>query len=426
MDPLFPPGPQKHLLLGNARAFRNDPLQAMVSAAREYGEIVHFRFGPSHAYLVTSAEHSHYVLTERPDLFDSRKHFYRAIQSAFGHELFAPKDGVYKRDNAPSALPNHWLNAYAPGIVDATLNAVRNHHYGEKTDIYALLQTLRLPIAAYAAFGTDVNDSIRKLAQTAPYSAALQDRRFTSPWAFRLPITDQAHDLVKALIRRQGANSEVLQSAEATNQCATELIRLFFLLHETAATTLAWSLHLLAQHPEAEADVREELGRVIGSETPSAAHLDQLEQTEMVLRETMRLYPASWLICRQARRETRLGSFFLPAGSLVLCSPYIMQRSTRNFVEPEKFLPARFNAGYEKRMRRFAYAPFGTAAVREETALLTEMKLVLATLLTRFHFVQDERRAAAIDPLVSLRPQGGLPMQLQMPAPVEGALSRVG
>ena len=410
MDALFPPGPRKNLLLGNSIEFRHDPFTAMLDAARSYGEIVHFRFGPSHAYLVTSADHIHYVLVERPDLFDTQHHFYRAIQSAFGHELFAPDEGVYKRQRTSQPLPQNWFEEHTATVVNDALEAVAGWQSGQVIDLYQTLRELTLQIAAKTVFGCEVNNAIRQLAVNAPQSHALRDRRFTSPWALRLPVGDQTLATVIKLIRQQtsikGNHALALlgQTSLSEQQIAETLIRLFVLVHETAATTLSWALYLLSRHPESAETLHCELNTV--SEDA------ELTYTEMVLRETMRLYPPAWLVTRQSRREARLGSFFVPAGSTILCSPYIMHHDPRNFVEPEKFMPERFIEGYEKRIRRYAFAPFGVSAPVEQATLMTEMKLLLTTLARRFHFVHEGNHPEVL-PQVSLCPKNGLPMRVE-------------
>lgn len=418
MDALFPPGPQKHLLLGNAVEFRHDPLTAMIDAARNYGEIVHFRFGPSHAYLVTSAEYIHYVLVERPDLFDAQPHFYRAIQSALGHELFAPGDGVHKRQHPSAELPSDWLKLHCDTITNAAAELCSSWKHGD-SDVYQALRDQTVGIAAKIVFGLDADDTIRQFAAAVENSAVLRDRRFVSPWAVRLLRHDKALEFAVACVSKrrfqpthgQDALSLLVDACLSEREIASRLIRLFHALHESAATTLAWAMHLLAQNPEQQAELRSELNTVLAGRLPTAADLPELAYSEMVLRETMRLYPPAWLVSRQTRRETRIGDFFLPAGSTVLCSPYIMQRSPRNYVEPQKFLPERFSASFEKRMRRHAYAPFGTDGRLEGAPLMAEMKLLLAAIASRFEVSSVGSHPVAFDPLLSLRPKGGLQIQ---------------
>ncbi len=69
MDTFFPPGPQKQFIAGNAPQFTNNPFSFLTESARAYGELVHFRFGPAHAYLINHPREAHYVLTEAPERF---------------------------------------------------------------------------------------------------------------------------------------------------------------------------------------------------------------------------------------------------------------------------------------------------------------------------------------------------------------------
>ena len=88
MDNLFPPGPQKSLLLGDASLFKDNALEYMLSAARTYGDLVHFRLGPSHAYLLSNPREAHRVLVEHFDQFTTKSSLARALSSAVGHESF--------------------------------------------------------------------------------------------------------------------------------------------------------------------------------------------------------------------------------------------------------------------------------------------------------------------------------------------------
>lgn len=429
MDALFPPGPQKHLLLGNAVAFRHDPLTAMIEAAQNYGEIVHFRFGPSHAYLVTSPDTIHYVLVERPDLFDAQPHFYRAIQSALGHELFAPGDGVYKRQQRASALPSDWLDAHSQTITDSVSDLPELWWADNRADVFQTLRESTLKTAANVVLGEAVTEALRQFASAVPNSAALQDRRFKSPWTLRLPHADKAFELALERVRQRrfrpsGAPDALSRLASASvpeDEIAAELIRLFHALHETAAVTLTWALVLLAQHPDSQDELHAEIDAALAGDEPAAAELPQLGYAGMVLHETMRLYPPAWLVCRQTRRETRIGSFFLPAGSTVLCCPYIMQRSPRYFVEPQRFLPERFSESFEKRQRHFSYAPFGTDSRLINDSLMREMKLMLATVARRASVTLSDNHPVGMIAAQSLVPKEGLPLLFHERAVPESA-----
>src|SRR5262245_5286067 len=141
MDALFPPGPQKSLLLGDAPQFKDDPLNYLLQSARAYGDIVHFRFGPSHAYLLTNPRDAHDVLVERFDQFEDKPSLLRALNSAMGHDLFAPKDRVRKKAMRRGVFKAAWLEPYVDATVRDCAQALDHWQGG---DPVVLLETLTL------------------------------------------------------------------------------------------------------------------------------------------------------------------------------------------------------------------------------------------------------------------------------------------
>ncbi len=108
----FLPVPQKSLLLGDAPHFNQAPLDYMLRAARAYGAIVHFRFGPSHAYLLTNPRDAHLVLVEQFDLFAEKHSLAGALNSAMGHDLFAPEEQVRKQKLVRGVFDRRWLDVF--------------------------------------------------------------------------------------------------------------------------------------------------------------------------------------------------------------------------------------------------------------------------------------------------------------------------
>ena len=74
-------------------------------------------------------------------------------------------------------------------------------------------------------------------------------------------------------------------------QVRDEAITLFLAGHETTATALTWTWYLLSQHPNVDDKMRSEIRRVLGDRPPSYNDLPKLRYTEMVLAESLRLYP---------------------------------------------------------------------------------------------------------------------------------------
>src|ERR1019366_5509141 len=116
---------------------------------------------------------------------------------------------------------------------------------------------------------------------------------------------------------------------------------------------------LLAQHPEFQRPLREELRRVAGSQWPTLESLKELDLLGRVIHESLRLYPSAWAFARTALSEDEIGGYRIPAGSIVAISPYAMHRSRRLWDDPLRFDPDRFLPERSAGRPRFAYFPFG-------------------------------------------------------------------
>jgi cytochrome P450 len=216
-------------------------------------------------------------------------------------------------------------------------------------------------------------------------------------------------DLLSMLLHAQDEDDG---SFMTDTQVRDEAMTLFLAGHETTANALAWSWHLLAQHPDVYARVREEADGVLGGRTPTFADLPELAYTLQVFKETMRLYPPAHTIGRQATRPVELGGYELAAGSVVLISPYVMHRRPDYFPDPERFDPERFTPEAEERLPRFAYMPFGGGpriCIGNHFALM-EGHLLLAALAQRVTFELVPRQRIEPEPLITLRPKRAISM----------------
>jgi cytochrome P450 len=195
------------------------------------------------------------------------------------------------------------------------------------------------------------------------------------------------------------------------------VVTIFLAGHETTASALTWSWYLLAQHPAAEARLHAELDAVLeGGRLPTVADLPALRYTEMVVAETMRLYPPAWTIGRLAIEDHEVGGYLIPKGSLVLVSQYVVQRDPRFFPDPERFDPERFTPEAKAARPPFAYFPFGGGPRRciGEGFAWMEAVLILAALARRWRLRLPPGAVVPTEPRITLRPgKGGIPMRLE-------------
>jgi cytochrome P450 len=137
----------------------------------------------------------------------------------------------------------------------------------------------------------------------------------------------------------------------------------------------------------------------------------------MVVAEAMRLYPPTWLFVRVAEQDDVLPTGTrIPAGSKIYLSQWVMHRNPRFFPDPERFDPSRFAEAAIKARPRFTYVPFGAGrrlCIGEEFAWM-QATLILASMARRLRLVLDHRLTVVPEPDVTLRPRGGLRMEVAL------------
>jgi Cytochrome P450 len=186
----------------------------------------------------------------------------------------------------------------------------------------------------------------------------------------RMAASLGADDLIGRLLSaRDPVTGQGLSDAEVREQV------LLFLLagHETTATALTFTLHLLGHHPDAQQRVRDEVQQVLGGRAPTAEDAAQLTYTTRVIKEAMRLYPPAWSIARRTGHDLTIGGYQLPAASAVILSAWAIHRHPQHWDRPAIFDPDRFTPEREAARHRYAYLPLGAgprACIGSSFALL--------------------------------------------------------
>ena len=154
-----------------------------------------------------------------------------------------------------------------------------------------------------------------------------------------------------------------------------------------------------------------ELDAVLGGRATVLEDLPNLRYTTAVFSESLRLYPPAWAIGRRALEDYQAGDFLIPAGRIVLLSPYVVHRDARWFPEPLKFIPERW-LDEDPSRPKFAYAPFGGGArvcIGERFAGM-EGVMVLAAIGQRWKLRPVPGQVVETRPLITLRARHGIRM----------------
>jgi len=212
--------------------------------------------------------------------------------------------------------------------------------------------------------------------------------------------------------------SMLLQAADVSHDdidLRDQVMTLFLAGYETVSNTLTWTWYLLSQNPEIESRLHQELDTVLGGRLPNSEDYPKLCYTEMVLAESMRLYPAAWGMGRIALQEFELGPYRFPERTTVAMSQFIVHRNPEFYPDPLHFDPERFSTEAKAGRPRFSYFPFGGGGRQciGESFAWMEGVLVLATIAQRWKLRLVDGHPVEPEPLISLRPKYGMLMQAQ-------------
>ncbi|WP_169977926.1 cytochrome P450 [Tautonia rosea] len=439
-----PPGPTGRWLSGNIQPFRNDRLAFLTDCAQRFGDVVALRLGPRRIWALNHPDLVEDVLVRHNRIFT--KHFaLRAAKPTLGEGLLTSEGEFWRRQRRLSqpAFHRDRIAGYGDVMVAYTDRMLRSWADGQQRDAQADMMQLTLEIVAKTLFDADIVKGAADIAEAMEVLMVNFTRKVNRlvplpgwlpvPENFRfwraMGVVNQTLDAIISGRRREerdrgdllsmlllASDPEGDGSGMSDRQLRDEVVTLFMAGHETTANTLAWAWLLLAKHPEIEARLHDELDEVLDDgRPPTVADLPRLRYTDMVITETLRVLPTVWLLGREATEEVEIGGYKAPTGTTMWMSQWVIHRDPRWFDEPETFLPDRWADGLARRLPRYAYFPFGGGpriCIGNHFAQM-EAVLLLATIARRFRLIVPEGFTPRPIPTMTLRPEGGLPVQLE-------------
>ena len=421
-------------LLGHLPAMVTRPL-AFLDTLPAHGDLVRVRIGPREMYVVGAPELIRQVLTDRAG-FDRTGPLYAKIRTFLGNGLAScPRaDHQRLRRIVQPAFRQALLPRYAEAMTAETAALTARWRAGQTVDVTREAFALTTAVAVRTLFSAGLSDAVAErlrhaldvllrglylrivlpAADLLPTPARREYRRALRTWHagvaaiiadYRARGVDHG-DVLSLLLAARDEDGRPLEERELADQVAT----LVLAGAETTSSALAWSLRLVAEHPEVERKLHAEVDAGPAGAPAGWQHLGQLPYTTQVVSEALRLYPPAWAISRATTRPVELGGVRLPAGALVVCCLYLLQRRPELFPDPTRFDPDRFAPGA---VHRDAYLPFGLGATRcpGDRFGTVEATLALATVAGRWRLRPAADGAVRPLPRLVLSP-GPQPMVL--------------
>ena len=440
--PRRPPGPKRKFYGANLFVYRRNPLAFLEAVAHEYGDIAYFKFGPQDVFFLNHPDYIRDVLVTHHQNFVKGLALQRS-KRLLGEGLLTSEGDFHRRQRrlAQPAFHRQRIAGYGAIMTEYAARTRERWRDGEALDISQEMMRLTLGIVGKTLFDTDVESETQEVSEALtaimemfnslvlPFFELLerlplpQNRRFKrarerlDTIIYRMVNerrrSGEDHgDLLSMLLSARdeevGDGADRMSNTEVRDEALTILLA----GHETTANALTWTWYLLSQHPDIEAKLHAELDAVLGSRLPALADVGQLSYTEMVLAESMRLYPPAWALGRMAINDYEVGGYVAPAGSLVLVSQYVMHRDGRYFPEPQRFDPERWRPSAREARPQFSYFPFGGGPRRclGEAFAWMEGLLLIATLAQQWRLRLVPGYPVALHPVITLRPKHGMRM----------------
>lgn len=420
-----PPSPDGVPLLGNGLAFSRDPFDSLATWATE-GDVVHLRFPGRSLYMVTDPAYVKQVLVEDQDAFTIGRPQRETFAGVEDDAVTATTGARWARLRRALHPAFTWegIRSHGDRLAERTAREVDRWSAGDTLDLPHAMRTLTVRILGDTLLGVDIEGDEAVAMEAADALVARADpRRFgqllpgwvPTPAERRFQRAVRRLDAyVSAVIERQapGGNEVggVLLAAHERGELSMSAVRdnltaLLLAGHDSTALTLTYAWYELSRHPSIAASVAEEAAAVVGAGLPGPDDFEALERTRNVVRETLRLYPPTWAVNREATAPVRLGAFEIPAGSQLLMPQWVLHRDDRFWEAPDTFDPSRWDRDVDR--PEYAYFPFsgGPRHCLGMRFARLELVMALATMVPRVDLDVSVAAPLTFTPSLSLRPE---------------------
>lgn len=440
----YPPTAIANKPAGYVRAFRNNTLGTMGEIQQQYGDIVRLRFiGNLYAYMFYHPDYFKYILVDNNKNYTKMPTPSFVIMEPLVGKGLLTSDGDFwlrQRRLAQPAFHRKRLADFGRIMTTATSNMLDQWRPNQTFDIQAAMNLLTLEIVGKTLFGVDLTQDGGRIYDAVDVAGRSIIKLTTNPLgilALRvpfLPITRKYYGAVseidevitRIIAERRGDErdhgdllsmfmlAEDEETGERMNdkQLRDEVQTMVLAGHETTALLLTWVFYLLAKHPEVHERVMAEIDAVVGSRTVTMDDMRELTYIDQVLNETMRLYPPAYTMARFCNEADVIGGYDIGRNSVISMPTYYLHRHPEFWPDAEQFDPERFSAEKTANRHRFAFLPFGAGprqCIGNRFALM-EAVLILVTILQRFKLEIPEGHVAELEPQITLRPKGGIPV----------------
>jgi cytochrome P450 len=384
-----PPMVSGKFFLGNLFQMKNEGVGFYTRVAQEYGDAVRAKIGWKEFNVFFHPDQIEDVLSLRPDIFIKGKQ-YDQLRHILGQGLLTSEGAEWEKHRRllNPIFGKVGLDILLVQINETSKKFVANLDSSVEIDWTRKMFDFSLEVAMSAFFGSNLDHThLNQMAYDTHQCMRFVSKRMTNPinipLLFPLPShikfkkslgnikkqveqiynnkfqklkdnNESSKDMMDLLINAQDEDKFRLSKTQVFDQIMSFLIA----GHETTALSLSWLFYLLAQNEQYQDKLIEEFEsqnyEFIGS-------LDIIKYPFLnaVIDETLRLYPAGWIIARNSAQDDQVSGFRVKKNQVVAVCPFVAHRDPRFWERPLDFYPERFlDKETIKKLPRGAYVPF--------------------------------------------------------------------
>ena len=426
--------------INNVISFSRDPISLLCSLTQR--DITTFPMAHLRFHHITGLKEIKQVLVYDQNKFVKTPQAQYFTSLALGEGLVST-DGekwAQRRKEANPVFTNHKIDELVKDIVNEVNKAFDNEPYIRKSfQLFEIMMEVALQLICKLSFGFSDKGHVQSIGKTMHTMIVETYKRIIAPVPLPLFIPTasnirfnksrkQFDDIIMKMTQKafELGNKDALAlkysmksvdempKKTSIDNIAIALKTIIAAGHETTATTLTWLLFEISKHPEMEATMKKELRTLNLKELTKADDLfHQTAYTQLVINETLRMYPPIWLMGRMAVEPITIGDKKLRKNDNVLISPFVVHRLEQYWEEPNTFNPERFR-NKSHIFTKSAYFPFGLGprqCIGGHLAMV-EMLVILATLYQRFELKVSCKETMEYHPFITLRPSKNIFLEL--------------
>lgn len=226
-------------------------------------------------------------------------------------------------------------------------------------------------------------------------------------------------DFLQLMINSQNSKETDSHKAMSDLELVAQSIIFIFAGYETTSTSLSFLMYILATHPDIQQKLQEEIDATFPNKAPPTYDaVTQMEYLDMVLNESLRLFPVAGRIERTCKKDVEVNGVFIPKGTVVMVPSFVLHRDSAYWPEPEEFHPERFSKKNKDSINPYIYLPFGTGprnCIGMRFAMMN-MKLAVIRVLQNFSFkpCKETQIPLEIDSQGLIRPQKPIVLKAEL------------